>query len=219
METLTDIYLTWRTGKGDRRHKVGIIKKHSTQDVRFRYLVSQKEAEKIGFSPYADFPDLTKEYTENVVENFAQRLTRSERNDIRKYYDFWEIKPEFEGDKFYLLAHTQGLLATDNFEFLADYSPSEDISFASEICGLSHYKKSPDAIKEGDELQWEYDNKNEYDEHAVKVSIGNTFLGYVKIVHSSVFYKEGGKALKIKVKSVDCNGSLNRVFVKIYMDA
>jgi hypothetical protein len=51
---------------------------------------------------------LSKEYTENVLEIFGQRLTKSERSDIQKYYDFWEIEPENKEDKYYLLSHTQG---------------------------------------------------------------------------------------------------------------
>jgi hypothetical protein len=218
MKALGNIYLTWRSSKGQRRHKVGIIRKNNTQGIRFNYLVSPEEAARIGFSSYTDFPDLDKEkeYTENVLEIFGQRLTKSERGDIQKYYDFWEIKPEYKDDKYYLLAHTQGLLATDNFEFLADYSPLKNLSFTSEICGLSHYQAPSDIIKEGDELRWEYDSRNEYDNKAVKVFKNDTLLGYVKIVHSGVFYKPGGKELKIKVKSIDSNGHLNRVFIKIY---
>jgi hypothetical protein len=209
--------LTWRSGKGQRRHKVGIIRKNSTQGVRFRYLISKEYAAKIGFTPYTDFPDLSKEYTENVLEIFGQRLTKPERGDIQQYYDFWEIEPEYKEDKYYLLAHTQGLLATDNFEFLADYSPTKNLSFTSEICGLSHYQNTSDIIKEGEELRWEYDRRNEYDKKAVKVYKKYTLLGYVKIVHSGIFDKHRGKMLKIKVKSIDGNGYLNRVFIKIYM--
>ena len=217
MKELGNIYLTWRLGKGQRRHKVGIIRKNSTQGVRFRYLISQEEATKIGFTPYTDFPDLFKEFTENVLEIFGQRLTKSERGDIKNYYDFWEISPEYKDDKYYLLAHTQGLLATDNFEFLADYSPVKNLSFISEICGLSHYRISSDIIKEGDDLRWEYDSRNEYDKKAIKVFKKDLLLGYVKIVHSGIFYKTRGKNLKIKVKSIDSNGFLNRVFIKIYI--
>ena len=132
-------------------------------------------------------------------------------------YNFWEIEPEYKEDKYYLLAHTQGLLATDNFEFLADYSPLKNLSFTSEICGLSHNKIPSDVIKEGDELRWEYDSRNKYDNKAVKVFKKDTFLGYVKIVHSGVFYKNWRDKLKIKVKSIDSNGYLNRVFLKIFM--
>ncbi len=69
------------------------------------------------------------------LDIFAQRLIKSERPDIQNFYDFWEIEPQFKDDKFYLLGHTQGLLPTDNFEFLADYKPVEGLHFLTEIAG------------------------------------------------------------------------------------
>jgi hypothetical protein len=215
MKALGRIFLAWRSGKGNPRYKVGIIQKDGA-GVNFHYLISQEKATEIRFTPYTDFPDLSKKYTENVLDIFGQRLTKPERGDIQKYYDFWEIKPEYKNDKYYLLAHTQGLLATDNFEFLAEYSLMENLSFISEICGLSHSQLSPQIIENGDELRWKLDKGNEHDPKAVEVFKGDTFLGYVKIVHSEVFYEKGGDKLKIKVKSIDRNGHLNRVFIKIY---
>jgi hypothetical protein len=216
MNTFNDIYLTWREGRGERRHKVGIISRNSNEGIRFRYLITGEDAEKMSFRPYTDFPDLSKEYTENVLEIFAQRLTKSDRGDIQKYYDFWDIKPEYRDDKYYLLAHTQGLLATDNFEFLAEFLPQDDLSFTSEICGLSHNKVDAKKLSVGKSLIWELEKNNSYDSQAVKVLKNNDFIGYIKIVHSHVFYKEGGETLKIKIKSIDGNGRLNRVFIKIY---
>jgi hypothetical protein len=199
-----------------RRHKVGVIHKTDAGGVRFNYIISPEEAGQIGFIPYTDFPNMSKEYTENVLEIFGRRLTKSERSDIQKYYDFWGISPNYRNDKYYLLAYTQGLLATDNFEFLADYSPQKGLSFTSEVCGLSHYTVPPDTLSEGDELQWQYDRDNAYDKKAIKVFKGAMLLGYVKIVHAEAFHKEGGENLKIKVKSIDKNGRLNRVFIEIY---
>ncbi|MDR1581803.1 MAG: hypothetical protein LBS55_00845 [Prevotellaceae bacterium] len=75
----------------------------------------------------------------------------------------------------------------------------------------------PEILVDGDLLQWECDPKNEYDKYAVKVFKDDVFLGHVKRIHSKVFYKKGGNSLKIQVKSIDKNGKLNRVFIKIYM--
>jgi hypothetical protein len=215
MKELGNIYLTWRQSKGKRRHKVGIIRRNKIDGVRFNYTISNIKAEEIGFIPYTDFPDLAKNYTENVLDIFGQRLTKPERKDIQKYYDFWEIQPEYKDDKYYLLAHTQGLLETDNFEFLADYFPVKGLSFISEICGLSHNKLAADIIAEGEKLTWQQEPHNKFDNKAVKVFKNNIPLGYVKTVHSGVFYKKGSKNLKIRVKSIDGNGYLNRVFIQI----
>ncbi len=212
-----NIFLSWREGPGHSRIVVGVIKQNETNGVRFSYIKEGvEEAKKKGFTYYTDFPDVNKEYTENVLDVFGQRLNKSEREDIQNYYDFWEIDPKYKNDKYYLLAHTQGILATDNFEFLADYSPVRDLRFISEICSLSHLKLPPNSVEEGDFLQWRRDQDNEYDRFAVQVFKGDTYLGRIKRVHSKVFYKRGGERLKIQVKSVVSNGTLNRVFIKIY---
>ena len=212
-----NIFLSWRPGQGSRRIMVGTIRQDDTGLTRFSYDPGGvKEAKEYGFAPYSSFPDTDKEYTENVLEIFSQRLTNSEREDIQKYYDFWEIEPDYKDDKYYLLAHTQGILATDNFEFLADYFPEKDLMFVSEICGLSHSQLPSNIIETNELLRWEADPSNEYDPYAVKIFKDDICLGYVKKVHSKTFYKEGNEHLVIKVKSISKNGYLNRVFIKIF---
>jgi hypothetical protein len=191
-----------------------VIKKNVSKGVTFSYLLGGvREAEKEGFTPYVDFPDLTKVYSENVLEIFGQRLIKTERPDVQKYLDFWAIDAKYKEDKFYLLAHTQGILSTDNFEFLAEFNPIKGLSFISEICGLSYTKIPPNLIEIGEELHWELDKKNKYDANAVRVYKGDTYLGNVKLVHCNVFHKTG--RLKIKVKSIEKNGQLNRAFINV----
>lgn len=212
-----NIFLIWRKGQGSRRIIVGMIKNNKTEGARFSYCEEGvKEAVKDGFVCYTDFPNLLAEYNENVLDIFGQRLNKSEREDIQKYYDFWEVDPIHKHDKYYLLAHTQGIVPTDNFELLANYSPVKGLKFVSEICGLSKLSLPSDTVDVGDELTWEKEPTNAYDKRAVKVYKGNTLLGYIKKVHSSFFYKKGSNRFKIRVISVDKNGHLNRVFIKIY---
>lgn len=218
MKAIGHLYLIWRKGKGSRRIPVGVIRRNSTEGIRFNYLKDGIEkAVPEGFVSYTDFPDLTKMYKENVIDIFGQRLNKPERSDIQKYYDFWDVNPKYQYDKYYLLAHTQGLLATDNFEFLADYYPIKGLSFISEICGLSTNEIDSNLISEGEELRWEFDSKNIYDKNAVKIFKGKIYLGNVKLIHCNVFHKHGGDKLRVRVKSIDKNGHLNRAFITIYM--
>lgn len=208
--------MVWRKGKGSRRKVIGRIRKNATNGVRFEYIEDGVlEAQKEGFTPYVDFPDTSKVYTDNVLEIFGQRLTKQERSDIQRYFDFWAIEPEYKEDKYYMLAYTQGMLSNDNFEFLADFHPVKDLRFVSEICGLSHTKLRSGLIKVGDELTWNLDKNNPKDRYAVKVFKGQKELGFVKIIHSRVFHKKLKSTLKIKVKSVDSNGTINRVFIDV----
>lgn len=217
MKAIGTIYLAWRKGKGSRRKLVGVIKKNASEGVRFRYLEEGvKEAQEEGFTPYIDFPDISKEYKENVLEIFGQRLIKSERTDQQKYLDFWDIDPKYKDDKYYLLAYTQGMQSNDNFEFLADFYPVKGLNFVSEICGLSHLKLEPGTLSVGDKLTWQLERHNKYDKNAVKLFKGDKYLGYVKMIHSKVFHHPYNKhLLQVRVKSVDQNGTINRVFIEI----
>jgi len=216
VKAIANIYLAWRTGKGSRRKIVGVIKKNATKGVRFYYLSKGVEyAQKEGFTPYIDFPDTSKEYTEKVLDIFGQRLIKTERPDIQKYLDFWNVDPKYQDDKFYLLAYTQGMLSTDNFEFLADFHPIKELRFVSEICGLSHYKVESGTLQVGDILYYELEKDNPKDLYAVRILKGSKVLGYVKMIHSRVFFKKAKRPLSVRVKSVDQNGSVNRVFIEI----
>jgi hypothetical protein len=216
VKAIGTIYLVWRKGKGSRRKVVGVIKNNSTSGARFKYIESGVlDAQKEGFTPYIDFPDTTKEYNENVLNIFGQRLIKTERSDIQRFLDFWAIDPKYKEDKYYMLAYTQGILSTDNFEFLADFHPVKDLHFVSEICGLTHRNLSPEILSEGDKLTWALEKNNPKDKYAVKVFKGKTEIGYVKLIHSKVFHKKLKTSLKISVKSIDRNGALNRVFIDI----
>jgi hypothetical protein len=216
MKEIGHIYLSWREGLGKRRHIVGVLKRNATLGVRFSYIKKGVDAaKKDGFSPYTEFPDFDKEYTENVLEVFGQRIMKSERSDISDFYDFWEIDTKFKEDKFYLLAHTQGLNPTDNFEFLADYNPNKSLRFLTDLASLSTLKLSADSIKTGDILTYKLESENEFDDKAVKVFKGDKEVGYIKKIHTRVFYKQKGSILKLVVKAVEQNGLIKRIFVKV----
>ena len=210
------IFLAWRKGPGCSRVIIGVIKRNETDGVTFRYIKEGLEvARKDGFVIYPDFPDESKVYSDHVLDIFGQRLNKSEREDIHKYYAYWEIDPSRTDDKYYLLAHTQGLLPTDNFELLADYNPVRGLSFTSELCSLTHLQLPADILEEGDALRWERDTTNEFDKFAIKVFKGDVYVGRVKRIHSRVFYKKKGDRLKITVKTVNKNGHLNKAFIKV----
>lgn len=216
MKEFDKIYLSWRKGQGSRRHIVGVLQQ--TLDGRFEFSYDKTEVEKAkeeGFAPYTEFPDITQTYNGNVLDIFAQRLIKSERPDIQTFYDFWEIEPQHKDDKFYMLGHTQGLQPTDNFEFLAEYKPVAGLHFLTELAGLSAYQLPSGTLKEGDELRFELDNKNEHDSSAVTVYKGEKEIGHIKKIHCRVFHKPGAEKLKLTVKAVDKNGIIKRVFIKV----
>ncbi|WP_143961217.1 HIRAN domain-containing protein [Litoribacter populi] len=215
MKEIGLIYLTWREGQGKRRHRVGVLKRSATNGVLFKYLSEGvKQAQEDGFSPYTEFPDLEKEYKSGVLEIFGQRIMKQERSDIQDLFDFWEIDPKFKGDKYYMLAHTQGLNPTDNFEFLAEYNPVKELRFLTDLAGLSQFKLKPGILRPGDLLTYEKEPDNPYDRFAVKVLKGDTPIGYIKMVHSKVFHKSK-RPLILQVKAVEENSTIKKVFLKV----
>lgn len=216
MKSIGNIYLSWRKGQGFRRHLVGIIRRNTSDGIRFSYISKNvEEAKKEGFSPYTEFPDLAKTYTDNVLDTFSQRLMKSERADIQSFYDFWEIDPQFKFDKYYLLAHTQGMVPTDNFEFLADYKPRKSLRFITDLANVKVRELQAGSIKAGDELTYELEPCNPYDKYAIQVYKGSLQVGYVKKIHSRVFYKSPFYKLKLTVKAINQNGTISRIFVKV----
>lgn len=211
------IYLSWRKGVGHPRHIVGVLKRNSTQGVYFKYLNQSNllEASNDGFIPYTEFPELNDTYKKDVLSIFAQRLIKTERADIGDFLDFWEVNSRFINDKFYLLAHTQGLSPADNFEFLADFNPVKNLCFVSEIAGLSHLQLPPNTVVKGEELDYVLEPTHHNDKFAVKVFKGKQPIGYIKKIHSKVFYKRRANKLKIVVKDIDFNGIIKRIFVRI----
>ncbi len=216
MKEIGHIYLSWRQGFGKRRHLVGVLKRNATSGIRFSYIQEGlNEAKKEGFAPYIEFPDTNKVYTENVIDIFGQRITKSERSDILEFLGFWEVDEKYKDDKFYLLAHTQGLNPIDNFEFLADYNPSKNLRFLTDLAGLSVLKLQADSLRPNDILNYELEPRNPFDKSAVKVFKGRNLVGYIKKVHCKVFHKIGANKMELKVKAIEQNGTIKRVFVKV----
>lgn len=216
MKEFDKLYLSWRKGQGSRRHIVGVLQ--PADDGRFVFTYdkpSVEKAEKEGFAPYTEFPDTMKSYNGNALEIFGQRIIKSERPDVQSFYDFWEIESSFKEDKFYLLGHTQGLLPTDNFEFLADYNPIAGLHFLTELAGLTNYQLPSNLVQVGDILSFEIDKDNEYDLEAVKVFKGDQEIGYIKKIHCKIFHKPGGEKLKLSVKAIDKNGIIKKIFIKV----
>lgn len=210
--------MTWRKGAGARRHLVGIIKHTQTKGVSFQYLprLSLVEAIQDGFSYYTEFPDLSETYTHNVLDVFKQRLFRSERSDYKGFLDFWGITYDKKDDTLYLLAHTHGIVPTDNFEFLADFQLTKDLKIVTEIAGLTYSQVSSELLVVDDEVLWKKNNSI-HDKYQVDL-FTNTgqLLGHVKKVHCKLFYDKRAQNLKIKVKALDKNGIIKRAFIEIY---
>lgn len=216
MTQFDTIHLVWRKGTGARRHSVGILKRQNDGKITFQYdSAIEKLKKEEGFVPYTEFQDTAKTYNGNVADIFGQRLMKIDRPDISFLFDFWEVDKTKATDKFYLLGQTQGLVPTDNFEFLAEYKLNPDVKFLTEIAGNSVYKIEKGTLKVGDKLRFELEPNNEYDNYAVKVFKENLHLGYVKKYHNKIFHQAGAENLKLEIKGLEEHELVKRVFVKV----
>jgi hypothetical protein len=86
---------------------------------------------------------------------------------------------------------------------------------------LTHYPNlSPNSLAIKDELQWQLEKDNKYDSDAVKILKAGQEIGYIKTIHSKVFYDDPNPHnLKIQVKSIEQHDRINRVFIVIYRDS
>lgn len=217
MEAIGDIYVTWRVGKGRSRIPIGVIKRGEGEEVIFQYIKEEvTKAKDAGFTCYEGFPDLQTVYTKDVIEIFGQRIVNTERNDLSDFFSFWKINPKHKHDKFYMLAYTQGLLPIDNFEFLADFNPVPNLSFITDLAGLSSFNLPSNILSVGDNLRYAFEKSNKYDPNAVKVFKRDVCVGYIKTIHCNVFSKTKS-ILKVTVHHLEKNGHINRAFLHVSM--
>ena len=213
---IKNITLVWRSGRSHSRIPVAIVKSN-VFGTTFKYLKDGVEkAKEEGFVCFPDFPDTMEIHNVNVLKALSLRINDSERSDIQDYYRFWEVPKAAQKDTYRLLAYTQGILPTDNFEFLAEYYGVKGVRFVSELTGLSENQLENDCIHEGDELEWKLEPENEYDPMAVALYKNGQMLGHVKRIHSHVFYLPCSSVLKVRVKKIEHNGHISRALILIY---
>lgn len=209
------IYMAWRAGRSRSRIIVGVIKANSSSVV-FNYIKEGVDkAAQDGFVCFPDFPDTSKTYDVNILRVLSQRLNNADRTDIGEYYSFWNVREKYKDDKMCILAQTGGILPTDNFEFLPDFYGVKDLAIVSELTGLSGNPLNNGDVEEGDALTWKLEPQNKFDNEAVAIYKGERKIGYVKKIHNRMFHKKGSHKLSVRVKRIEHNGHINKVFMNI----
>lgn len=214
---LKKIYLSWRHGSGGRRFLVGVFSRENSSGDAIEFNYQQEEvlkAQEKGFCNYPEFPEIGKVYKTNIKTALTLRLMPKSRADRKSYLSFWNANNE-EFDWFDELGFTQGKLATDTFEFLAEFPKKfngKGIGFVSDVASLSHNKLAPDCVLIGDQLRFEMDSHNEFDQNAVKLFKNDLSLGYVKKGHNLFFKKIKNEEVNIVVKNIEINGNLNKIY-------
>jgi hypothetical protein len=213
MNKFSKIYLAWRHSKGQPRIMIGEITAQDTE-VDFKYLQDGvNQARKDGFMGY---PGLSIGITKhkNVLNLFAKRLINTERSDAKELLKFWRVQDDDIENKLYLLAMTQGMSQNDNFEFLACFKLQDDLSFITDVAGLSHSKFDISKLKKGDELTFAKEVLKQ-DKNAIKLLFGQELVGYIKKGHNEVFIEDRANTLKIVVGHIINTNDTKQVFVEV----
>ena len=87
------------------------------------------------------------------------------------------------------------------FRYLVKYADEKKIDFSK-------------LLENNNILDYVLENNNHHDKYAVALYKQNIKLGYVKLINSKVFYYSKYKPT-ISVHSIEKNGILKRVFIKI----
>lgn len=214
MKSIGNIYLAWRKDANSPRILVGVIKKNATKGVRFFYLADGAiEARLQGFDTYPTFPDVTEVYTEDVLRFFGLRILKAAKDGFENseaYFDAWGINREYKSKPFYMLAYTQGMLESDNFEFLASFNPQKDFSLVTEVDDFQPAVISTLDLQVGDTLKYKMTKGSE----EVKLYKDQRYVGKVKIVHSRIFAK--AKNLIVKVHRLEHGAEQSKAFIRIF---
>ncbi len=210
------IYISWRKKPGDRRFLIAMLKRNA-KVMSFKYLDEFTSAKEEGLNNSFGFGKDADKLSSSDIQNILNlRVVSKEKADKQDFLQFWEVDKFVKDDTFILLALTQGKSPTDNFEFLADFSDVEKkrkISFITDLSGLSHTRIDRGSVKKGDILTYKPEPFNEHDKEAVAVYKDDLKIGYIKKIHNRVFSK--WQNLKLTVKTVDENGVIRQVFIKV----
>lgn len=216
----TRIALMWRPEKGHRRICVGILSVPKN-GVGLTFAYNDKginEAKEIdpNFEGYPGLPlTATNISSAQISEVFFGRLINNARNDVEDFYNFWLVDKSKTDDPLYILAQTQGLSASDMFEFVPQYFQSHRPSFITDIAGISKYDFDLSQLSEGDILTFTQEKDNKFDPNAVYVSFNGNKIGYIKKGHNTVFNRKNTKSIKVSVWSVINISGFEKLYARV----
>ena len=214
------IYLMWRLGIGSRRIIIGELSDFKNGNLKFSYIEDGvNEAIEISDKNFKGYPglDLSKpSFDPELIKSlFFSRLVSTKRQDAKELLSFWLVEGNRISDQLYILAKTQGLLPTDNFEFVANYYSNQRCPFVTDIAGLSASDFDLATLEEGNYLSFELEQGNEYDKNAVAVYYKENKIGYIKQGHNIAFKRKDKSKVTIRVHKIIITPKIKKLYVRI----
>ncbi|EIW19506.1 MULTISPECIES: HIRAN domain-containing protein [Pelosinus] len=201
---MNTLEVVWKDLNTRQRFVVGTLTKGIKYSFRYKKETIDKACEK-GFNGIVAFPDLKKEYINNVLfPAFGTRLPDEKRKDINNILSKYNLE---NYDSFELLKKSGGRSPIDTLEFIEPIDLSkvkENIKATREffIAGVRHCNLCNDKIdnrctikiplQKGEILRLELEPSNHYDPDAVAVYKDNYKIGYIPMYYS----KAVGEAIK-----------------------
>lgn len=216
----TRIALMWRPKKGCRRICIGMLSvPRNGESLTFAYNdkgIEEAKAIDPNFIGYPGLPLATISLSSaQISEVFFGRLINNTRNDVSDFYDFWLVDKSKTDDPLYILAQTQGLSASDMFEFVPQYFQSHKPSFITDIAGISRYDFDLSLLSVGDILTFTQEKENKFDPNAVYVSFNGNKIGYIKKGHNTIFNRKNTKGIKVTVWSITNIPGYEKLYVRV----
>lgn len=216
----TRIALMWRPKKGYRRICIGMLSvPRNGESLTFAYNDKGVEEAKAIDPSFIGYPGLplanSSLASAQISEVFFGRLINNTRNDVSDFYDFWLVDKSKTDDPLYILAQTQGLSASDMFEFVPQYFQSHKPSFITDIAGISKYDFDLSHLSVGDILTFTQEKDNKFDPNAVFVSFNGHKIGYIKKGHNTVFNRKNTKGIKVSVWSITNIPGYEKLYVRV----
>ncbi len=202
------LYLVWKDPQTRRNFIVGKLTKG--KKYTFEYFGDVGKAESHAWSKLEAFPEEEKLYENDVMfPVFSSRLPDKKRKDIDKILEKYGLS---DFDEFELLRKSEGRLPIDTYSFIDPIFPdAEEIQRDFYIMGTRHTAlcKGEDClllptIKIDDEVFFEREPDNSYDENAIKILTKNReFLGYVPAYYNQSILKRLDSGITYICKIID----------------
>ena len=181
-----EIWLIWKNPETRIRYKVGNLIYDG--QYTFKYINPElNDAKSKGFKCFPGFENISEIYqSDSMFPNIKTRLPNTNRSDYLSILNSYNL--EKDSSEFEILKATKGRLLTDNYEFVPAFDANK-VEF--DIAGTRYQKdvkKIKNLIDTNDNLIFELEEDNPFDENAIKVILnknGNKYcLGYIPRYYS-----------------------------------
>lgn len=178
-EVVRRFRLIWKNPDTGRNHQVGAFE--ALADGRYAFAYEPDAGATDGFTPLAQFPDLSAVYVSPTLPAFlANRVMTKRRESIEQYMGWLGLPTDAQPAE--VLARTGGTRATDSLALAESFEPVDGLCVGHFfVAGIQHAQAMHllDHLEVGQELCLKNDQSNEYNPRALLITADGEKLGWV----------------------------------------